>query len=597
MSQFNCAAAAVTPLKSLAGPASSPPTFPYTQTPLPFVIFLVKTSATNYQFELLFFGFQCSIRHLVLSRQRSPSVLDRKRCPTFVQYQPLTEVRPKGQPAVMQRTVQFDQESVTSELPKGELDIQEDEALLLPEDDVKRLPFKLGKGLGKGNSAFVQCAEHTKTGIVYAIKTIRLPRRPSQRADTEEHFNSEVSITRRLRGHHHIVRLYATYVTTENVALILQPAAEEGDLERYLSAYERLLEHPEMSVKEIDAMGTIIQRAFGCLASGLKYMHEKQIRHRDIKPGNILIHQGLVVYTDFGAAKDANRPGDSTTEGPANFLTRRWAPPEVLDSRKRNYSADVYSLGCVFVEVFAAISRAVTTDHSGPFSNVMERYHAALRSAAVRAPLDFLPEVIISMTSRDPPERPKASEIFQVIHDRGKFFCSRCQLPKKLYGQWTWHKELCRHYCYLLKDDGSIDEDRVYWDDPATQYKPPPNTICLELDQRCATPFQQLFMSPIVSLTLYSVRDDAVLTTSSQRRQLSAATAVESADTPSEAQNAEDFLSPLDPPAQRISKEKGSASLILCKISYASPRFDVDQAQHIIESSRTLNQISSFWVG
>ena len=59
----------------------------------------------------------------------------------------------------------------------------------------------------------------------------------------------------------------------------------------------------------------ILQRAIGCLASGLAFMHEQTIRHKDIKPQNILIHGGSVLYTDFGISLDFGQQGNSTTTG------------------------------------------------------------------------------------------------------------------------------------------------------------------------------------------------------------------------------------------------------------------------------------------
>ncbi|KAF2030980.1 kinase-like protein [Setomelanomma holmii] len=434
--------------------------------------------------------------------------------------------------AFMQSNAQPDQVSSTPESSKPPADfkdILEDEDVVLEEDDVKRLPYLKDEILGSGGAAVVQRVQHTKTKALYAIKTIRFPWESHQRIETEKHFDSEVEITRSLKGHYHIVRVFATFKTADHGNIILQPVAIDGDLEMFLRRYERLFEQHETHVREITAIVPVLQRAFGCLASGLEYMHGKQIRHRDIKPRNILIHQGRVLYADFGASKDARRPGESTTEGSAMPLTRKWAPPEVLDSTKRNYSADVYSLGCVFITLFATITRAINLDHGERFRDIMEKTHADLRAAKVSPLLSFLPEIIIAMTWRDRLKRPPASTVFRIIHEHDEFYCSKCHRPKGLYTEWIWHERLRRWYCFELAGDGSPTIDRPYWDDPATQHKPPPKIAHTGSGQSSQKP-----QPPAVD---------------------------EISREMSETRIAEDFLSPLDPPAQRISTEPASAAL------------------------------------
>ena len=58
---------------------------------------------------------------------------------------------------------------------------------------------------------------------------------------------------------------------------------------------------------------SLLKAFFGCLANALQYLHASQIRHRDIKPQNILVHGTRVLFADFGIALDWVDLGRSTT--------------------------------------------------------------------------------------------------------------------------------------------------------------------------------------------------------------------------------------------------------------------------------------------
>jgi serine/threonine protein kinase len=98
----------------------------------------------------------------------------------------------------------------------------------------------------------------------------------------------------------------------------------------------------------------ILRRFFGCLASAPHYLHSIKIRHRDIKPENILVKPPNVFLTDFGISLDwENLTRSTTTEDTAKSLV--YCAPEVAAYRPRNSSSDVWSLGCIFFEMFTVI--------------------------------------------------------------------------------------------------------------------------------------------------------------------------------------------------------------------------------------------------
>ncbi|KAF2184141.1 kinase-like protein, partial [Zopfia rhizophila CBS 207.26] len=213
-----------------------------------------------------------------------------------------------------------------------------------------QLPYKLIKNLGHGHSARVEMVEDTNTGFVYARKVFRIC---GTRDERKLIFENEIKVIRRLAPHHHVVRVFATYVAKREVGVILHPVADAGDLEAFLEDFIEANARESLQIGKI----RILESSFGCLASGLAFMHGQKIRHKDIKPRNILIHQDSMIYTDFGYSLDHGSAAQSTTSGRPDTFTRKYCAPEVNDWEPRNSKSDVFSLGCVFLEILSALSR------------------------------------------------------------------------------------------------------------------------------------------------------------------------------------------------------------------------------------------------
>uniref|UniRef100_H2ZNB9 non-specific serine/threonine protein kinase n=1 Tax=Ciona savignyi TaxID=51511 RepID=H2ZNB9_CIOSA len=84
------------------------------------------------------------------------------------------------------------------------------------------------------------------------------------------------------------------------------------------------------------------------MLDALQYMHSRKVLHRDLKPGNILLVNKDVKLADFGVSKQLLL---STYQGQAagTFL---YMSPEMLKGQKYNAKSDIWSLGCVFYELF-----------------------------------------------------------------------------------------------------------------------------------------------------------------------------------------------------------------------------------------------------
>ena len=98
----------------------------------------------------------------------------------------------------------------------------------------------------------------------------------------------------------------------------------------------------------------VLRTYFGCLCSAMTYLHQKNCRHKDIKPANILVKDYQVYITDFGLALDWTELSGETTTGAPKIYTHAYAAPEVALSGKRNTKSDIWSLGCVFLDILVS---------------------------------------------------------------------------------------------------------------------------------------------------------------------------------------------------------------------------------------------------
>lgn len=144
-----------------------------------------------------------------------------------------------------------------------------------PESDVPLLSLaELGKG-GFGR------VDRVRSGISfreYARKII--PRGSNFRKDKEilRGFENEVRSLRKIT-HHHIITFVGSYTDPRSVGILIAPVAD-CKLQQYLDgAFEP----------------SLVRNFFGCLAIAVCFLHESNVRHKDIKPQNILVYQSRVL--------------------------------------------------------------------------------------------------------------------------------------------------------------------------------------------------------------------------------------------------------------------------------------------------------------
>lgn len=91
------------------------------------------------------------------------------------------------------------------------------------------------------------------------------------------------------------------------------------------------------------------QYFFYQILRGLKYIHSANIIHRDLKPSNLLLNSNCdLKICDFGLARPNLDSLDMT-----EYVVTRWyrAPELLLNSSDYTAAIDIWSVGCIFMEL------------------------------------------------------------------------------------------------------------------------------------------------------------------------------------------------------------------------------------------------------
>ncbi|KAF9698509.1 hypothetical protein EKO04_003860 [Ascochyta lentis] len=207
----------------------------------------------------------------------------------------------------------------------------------------QKVPWDFVSRLAQGNCSTieeVQARDMPEPCANYARKVFLL--NPRFRRKLLTVIQNEVSILKAVR-HHHVSQIHSTYSTDKEFAIVMVLA--EMNLGEYL------LYNPRPT------SDSPIYSWLGCLAAAFDYLHERKIKHQDVKPANILIRDGQVIVADFGISKDVLTEDTTGSIGPS-ARTLMYCTPEVAtadDVVRRGRKADMFSLGCIFLEMVTTL--------------------------------------------------------------------------------------------------------------------------------------------------------------------------------------------------------------------------------------------------
>ncbi len=202
--------------------------------------------------------------------------------------------------------------------------------------------YEILEELGRGGMGAVYRAQDRLTNDRIALK--RMLVRPEQLEFNSKSGNIEFRIS--------LIQEFRTLATLRhpNIISVLDYGFDEHG-------------QPFFTMDYLDEAETIVQYAYTLLMTdkinliiqmfqALEYLHRRGVFHRDLKPDNVLVHNGQVRVLDFGLAlaQEDAKPVDD--EDPI-VGTLAYISPELLFGNPATIQSDLYSAGMVAYEILS----------------------------------------------------------------------------------------------------------------------------------------------------------------------------------------------------------------------------------------------------
>ncbi|KAF2078532.1 hypothetical protein CYY_000157 [Polysphondylium violaceum] len=262
--------------------------------------------------------------------------------------------------------------------------------------NVQPIKWQKGQIIGRGGFGAVYLGLNQDTGELFAVKQLEIieATNDTKFKNMVSSFSKEIEVMKSL-NHENIVRYLGTFVDSTHLNVFLE-YIPGGSISSLLSKFGSF---PENVIKVYTKQ----------ILNGLAYLHQNQIIHRDIKGANILIDtKGSVKLSDFGCSKTFS---GIVSQFKSLQGTPYWMAPEVIKQTGHGRSSDIWSLGCVLVEMATALP---------PWSHITELaaviYHIANTNSTPKVPDHLSSEAhdFLSLCfKRDPKERPDATQLLK----------------------------------------------------------------------------------------------------------------------------------------------------------------------------------------
>jgi WD40 repeat protein len=252
--------------------------------------------------------------------------------------------------------------------------------------------------VGSGGMGIVYKALDSKLQRVVAIKIMTAALATSAMA--QKRFTREARAAAAVRNEH-VIDIHAVEDAGERPYLVMEYVSGR-------SLQERLDQCGPLAVPEVLRIGMQV-------AAGLAAAHAQGLIHRDVKPANILLENGVerVKITDFGLARagdDASLTQTGQVAGTPHYMAPEQARGEAVDHR-----ADLFSLGSVLYAMCTGQPPFRADATLAVLRCVVEKTPPPIRALNADVP-DWLTAIIARLHAKEPAERfESAAEVSELL--------------------------------------------------------------------------------------------------------------------------------------------------------------------------------------
>jgi serine/threonine-protein kinase len=278
--------------------------------------------------------------------------------------------------------------------------------------------YTIERELGHGGMATVYLAHDVRHDRDVALKVLR----PELAAVLgRERFLAEIRLTAKL-DHPHILTLHDSGESDGFLWYALPYIRGE-------SLRQKLERERQLGLEEALAITRDI-------AGALDHAHRHGIIHRDVKPENILLHEGEAMLADFGIALAVREAGgERLTETGLSVGTPQYMSPEQATAeRQLDARSDIYSLGCVLYEMLAGEPPFTGATGQAVIAKLMTERPTRLRTIRDTVP-QSVDDAVGRALGKVPADRyASAADFAQALEVSGKPVASPSRVASWVFG-------------------------------------------------------------------------------------------------------------------------------------------------------------------